>query len=163
METNTKNNRIMHFNHDLYLIADADNNPHWYHGDPLVSGNRDANEVEIGQAIFELMGGSSDIVNPYLVRILVCQKRRGEAFDPSALEGIRRGENDLQVKDLDGNVVEITKRQSDDRMFPLNGVIYDEHSGIKYTRSYSLTGMCADENMSHRLVIMKSPVDPEEK
>ena len=160
MEKNPQNKNIFPFDHDLFLITDGEGKPHWFHSDPLMPKSQNMAECSIAETIFDFVGGARpDVVNPFLVRILVYKKRRGEAFDPSNLESIRRGESDLIVKDLEGNVVEITRRMSNDSSFPLNGIIYDSNGAIDYTRSYSEAGLCSDGVPSHRLVVVKTETE----
>ena len=140
---------------DVYLVADEKGVAHFYHDDPMNVANRTNGEMDLGQEIFEFMEGASDIVNPILVRFMAYRVKRGVEFDMSKAESIRRNELDAHIQDLEGNVVEITSRLSNDEVFPLNGIIYDENGHVKESRCYSADGSCSDGKASHRIITMK--------
>jgi len=141
--------------HDVYLVADEKGVAHWYHNDPMNVDNRKNSEMDLGQEIFEFMDGASDMVNPILVRFMAFRVSRGAEFDMASVDAIRRNEKDAHIKDLEGNVVEITVRLSNDEIFPLNGIIFDENGRVKESRCYSADGNCSDGVAAHRLIMMK--------
>ena len=140
---------------DVYLIADKDGVAHWYHDDPMNVMNRKNGEMDLGQEIFEFMDGTADIVNPILVRFMAYRMRRGDAFDITVPDAIRQNKVDAHIQDLEGNVVEITSRFSNDEIYLLNGIIYDENGKIKETRTYAADGHCSDGVEAHRIITMK--------
>lgn len=150
---------------DIYLIADEQGNGQFYHNDPIKKENRKNGQFDLAQEIFEFMDGPSDIINPIKIRFMVYRIHRGDSFDGSIPERIRRGELDAHIEDQEGNIIEITGRLSNNKDFPLNAVVYDEDGVIKETRKYSANGECSDGNKNHRVVVMKGALnwnDPEE-
>lgn len=147
--------KIIFLEEDIYMVCDEDENPHYYHRDPLKKLNRERAELDFANMIYEKMERTPSITNPFMLRIAIFPVERGSHFDPSVPDKIRRGVIDAHLEDLDGNIVEITSKASKDEAYPLNGVIYDDAGKIAETRMYAPDGQCIDGVESHRLFTVK--------
>lgn len=141
---------------DLFLVRDAQGNFHWYNSDPLKLTDRATAEVNVEEAIAEVVGWGDD-ANPVMVNIRAAKINRSEEFNTSLLTGIRKGVEDKHIADLTGSVVDISEYQNVSKEFPLSGIVFSRSGEPLSMRLYNFRGECSDGEPSHQLIVMSGP------
>lgn len=138
---------------DIWVVFDKELKAHFYKQDPLKGGADD--EIDFGETILEINDGiPSDALNPFMLRFMTYRNRRGEHFDVTIPEKIRKKEIIAHLRDLEGNIVEIANTLNKEAEFYLNAMVFNSDGSIIETRKYSPDGLCSDKKESHRLVVM---------
>lgn len=140
---------------DIYVTFDSEQNAHFWTSDPLRAKETGVGEQDFGDIILNLYEGQpSDAVNPIMLRFMTYRYRRGDSFDISIPEKIRRHEIDAHLCDAEGNIIEITNTFNQDKEYNLNAVVFGPDGTIRETRKYSSTGQCSDKLDAHKLIVM---------
>ena len=150
---------------DIYVVYDNDMRARLYTKDPLKQkdgGNGPCYTFD--ELLLEFMDNRpSTLMRPYLLRFMIYEMNRGDLFDITVPEQIRRKEIDAHIEDVDGNTIEITQRHSTDPEYFLNAIVYDSEGVIVETRRYAPTGECSDKEDRHHLVVLPGLADFEKK
>lgn len=137
----------------FYLAQEEDGRYSLFLDDPMKGGERV--DMTLEQFIEETLGeGPGDVMNPIVVRVAAGKVTRCVPLSEERLNALYSEESNGDfIKDMEGNYVDILSKRSQDKRFPLNGIIYDSQGGIAATRSYAMDGTCKDADEDHRIAI----------
>lgn len=137
----------------FYLAQEEDGRYSLFLNDPMKGGEKV--DMTLEQYVEESLGkGPGDVLNPIVVRVAAGKLTRCTPLTEELLNALYGGESKGDfIKDMEGNYVDILSKRSQDKRFPLNGVIYDSQGGIAATRAYAMDGTCKDADEDHRIAI----------
>lgn len=126
---------------------------HFFSGDPL---DKNSQEVQIGDVVkgFTEVGGSADNPIVLVLTVGICQRHEPFNFE-RAREIAADVDGEWEVRDRNGEHVDILPRMANDQNYPINAVVYNADGSVLANRRYALDGACSTRDERQRLVLAR--------